>query len=174
MAEDEAVTVSTDVAVLLTEGVAELGEKLVVTPEGAPVTMSATAELKFCEVTVTVEVVDEPFAVLRPEGPAETEKSLTTKVTVVLLVVEPLVPVTVSVYVPTAAEDDTVTVRVEVTVPLTGGVTVPDERPVVTPEGAPDTVSVTDELKFIDETVMVEVLAEPLVILRLEGPADNS
>jgi hypothetical protein len=61
-------------------------------------------------------------------------------------VVEPDVPVTVTVAAPVVAEADAVSVRVEVTLPFAVGVTGLVENAAVTPEGRPLALSVVAEL----------------------------
>ena len=60
--------------------------------------------------------------------------------------VDPDVPVIVTVAAPVAAEADAVKVRVEVTLPFAGGVTGLVENAAVTPEGRPLALSVVAEL----------------------------
>lgn len=67
---------------------------------------------------------------------------------VVLWTSEPEVPVTVTVAVPVVAVPDAVSVRVEFTLLLTGGVTGLGEKTAVTPLGRPLAVSVVAELKL--------------------------
>ena len=59
----------------------------------------------------------------------------------------PLVPFTVTVTVPVVAELLAVNVNVEVTLPLAEGVTELGENDAVTPEGNPDTLRATAEVK---------------------------
>jgi hypothetical protein len=61
-------------------------------------------------------------------------------------VVDPDVPVIVTVAAPVAAEADAVSVSVEVTLPFAGGVTGLVENAAVTPEGRPLALSVVAEL----------------------------
>ena len=70
---------------------------------------------------------------------------------------EPEVPVTVTVAVPTVAEADAVNVRVELALPLAGGVTGFGENAAVTPEGKPVALRLVAELKPF-KLVMVVVL----------------
>lgn len=60
--------------------------------------------------------------------------------------VEPDVPVIVTVAVPTVAVEEAVSVRVEVALPFAGGVTGLVENAAVTPLGKPDAVNVVAEL----------------------------
>lgn len=57
-------------------------------------------------------------------------------------------PVTVTVAAPVVAVADAVSVRVEVTLPLAGGVTGLGENAAVTPLGSPVALSVVAELKL--------------------------
>ena len=61
---------------------------------------------------------------------------------------EPETPVTVTVAVPTVADAEAVNVRVEVALPLAGGVTGLVEKAAVTPLGKPVALSVVAELKL--------------------------
>ena len=61
---------------------------------------------------------------------------------------DPETPVTVTVAVPTVADADAVNVRVEVALPLAGGVTGLVEKAAVTPLGKPVVLSVVAELKL--------------------------
>jgi hypothetical protein len=87
-------------------------------------------------------------------------------------VVEPEVPVIVTVAVPTVAEDDAVSVRVEVALPFAGGVTGLVENVAVTPLGRPLALSVVAELNP-PVLVMVIVLVPlvPCVTVRDAGEA---
>ena len=77
-------------------------------------------------------------------------------------VVEPDVPVIVTVAVPVAAVDEAVSVRVEVALPFAGGVTGLVENDAVTPLGSPEALSVVAELNpFWLVIVMVLVPLEP-------------
>lgn len=73
---------------------------------------------------------------------------LTVKAMVVECVSVPEVPVTVTVAVPTVAVAEAVNVRVEVALPLAGGVTGLVEKAAVTPVGRPVALSVVAELKL--------------------------
>lgn len=98
-------------------------------------------------------------------GEAEMVKSaaaVTVRLMVTVWVRVPLVPVTVRVEVPGAAEADTETVRVEAAELPEGGVTEVGLRVAVTPLGAPETERPTAELNpFKDVMVMVEVPEAP-------------
>ena len=91
---------------------------------------------------------------------------------VVLAVVVPEVPVTVTVAVPTVAVDAAVNVSSEVAVPFAGGVTGLVANAAVTPVGRPNTLRVVAELKlFWLATVMVLVPVAPCVTLTADGAA---
>ena len=93
---------------------------------------------------------------------------------VVLLVVEPDVPVTVTVLVPVVAVEDAVKVNVEVALPFAGGVTGLGENAAVMPAGSPEALRVVAELNpFWLVTVMVLVAVEPRVTLTALGEADT-
>ena len=93
---------------------------------------------------------------------------------VAVAVVEPLVPVTVTLVVPAVAVDDAVKVKVEVALPLAGGVTGLVENAAVTPAGSADTLNVVAELKlFWLATVIVLFAVEPCVTLTALGTADT-
>jgi hypothetical protein len=79
------------------------GLNLVESPQGQPLTeaLRLTVPLKLPTlVTVIVEFIDELAGMVRVWGLAERTKPCTSTVTVVDLVVVPLVPVTVTIYVP--------------------------------------------------------------------------
>lgn len=76
--------------------------------------------------------------------------------------VEPDVPVMVTVAVPVVAVEEAVRVRVEVALPFAGGVTGLVENAAVTPLGKPEAVSVVAALNPLRlPTVMVLVPFEP-------------
>ena len=78
----------------------------------------------------------------------------------------------VTVAVPTAADEEAVSVRVEVALPLAGGVTGLVENAAVTPEGRPDALSVVAELKpFWLVMVIVLVPLLPCVMVTDVGDA---
>ena len=86
--------------------------------------------------------------------------------------VEPEVPVMVTVAAPVVAVAEAVSVSVDVTVPFAGGVTGLVENAAVTPLGKPDALSVVAALNpFRLVTVMVLVPLEPCVMVREEGDA---
>jgi len=81
---------------------------------------------------------------------------------VALCDVDPEVPVTVTVAVPTVAVEDAVSVRTEVALPFAGGVTGLVENVAVTPVGSPEALSVVAELNpFWLATVIVLVPLAP-------------
>jgi len=84
-----------------------------------------------------------------------------------------LVPVTVRVYVPRAAEELTVIVNVEVADPPEGGVTEVGLKDAVTPDGRPEILREIAALKPLTEvTVIVDVPELPCCMVRLVGEAD--
>ena len=94
--------------------------------------------------------------------------AFTTKLTVVVCVKLPLVPLIVSVDVPTGVLPLVVTVSVDVPVP----VTVPGEKPAVAPAGNPLTLSATAPANpFKAPMLVVYVVALPTIIERDEGEA---
>jgi hypothetical protein len=118
---------------------------------------------------VTVRVVDVlPFSsTVKDEGDRDRvkffvpEEAFTVSVIVVLWLVDPEVPVIVTVAVPTVALAEAVNVSVEVALPFAGGVTGLVENVAVTPEGRPLALSVVAELKppvLVTVTVLVPLL----------------
>ena len=98
----------------------------------------------------------------------------TVRLMVVLAVSDPDVPVTVTVLVPDAADEDAVKVKVEVALPFAGGVTGFGENAAVTPLGSPDALSVVAELNpFWLITVMVLVAVDPCCTLTVFGDAET-
>jgi len=94
-----------------------------------------------------------PCVIVTDEGEAPMVKlgcaaAFTVSVIVVLCVSDPETPVIVTVAVPVVAEDDAVSVSVEVALPLAGGVTGLVENAAVTPLGRPVALSVVAELKL--------------------------
>jgi len=72
---------------------------------------------------------------------------------------EPLVPVTVRLCVPRVIVGPAVMVKVDEACPFGGGVTSTWSSVAVIPEGAPETLRETSELKlFIEATVIVDVV----------------
>ena len=135
-------------------GVTGLEDAVADTPLGNLLTLSSTAELNPLTLVI-VRVVDvrPPSTIVNEEGDSDMvkfgvpEDALTVREIVVLWVVEPEVPVIVTVAVPTVALEDAVSVRVEVALPLAGGVTGLVENAAVTPLGRPVALSVVAELK---------------------------
>ena len=85
---------------------------------------------------------------------------------------DPDVPVTVRVAVPTVAVEDAVSVRTEVALPLAGGVTGFTENAAVTPLGSPETLSVVAESNpFWLATVIVLVPLAPWLMVTDVGDA---
>jgi L-lactate permease len=98
--------------------------------------------------------------------------AFTVKAIVVVCVVEPEVPVIVTVAVPVVAVEDAVKVSVDPALPLAGGVTGFGENAAVTPLGRPDALSVVAALKpFRLVTVMVLVPLPPCVTVTDDGDA---
>ncbi len=92
------------------------------------------------------------------------EGAVTVKVMVAVCVIVPEVPVTVTVLVPVVAVDEAVNVKVDVALPLAGGVTGLVEKAAVTPLGRPETLRVVAELNpFWLVTVVVLVALVPCV-----------
>ena len=115
-----------------------------------------------------VPVSKPPFTINWVEG------AVTVSAIVVVLTVDPEVPVIVTVLVPVVAVDDAVKVRVEVALPFAGGVTGLVEKAAVTPLGSPDALSVVAELNpFWLVTVMVLVPLVPCCTLSALGEADT-
>lgn len=75
------------------------------------------------------------------------EDALTVSEIVAVRLVEPEVPVMVTVAVPTVALAEAVSVSVEVALPFAGGVTGLVEKLAVTPEGRPEALNVVAESK---------------------------
>jgi hypothetical protein len=95
--------------------------------------------------------------------------AFTTKLTVVVCVKLPLVPVIVSVDVPTGVLPVVVTVNVELPVP----VTVPGEKPAVAPAGNPLTLSATAPVNpFNAPMLVVYVVALPTITVCVLGLPD--
>jgi hypothetical protein len=102
------------------------------------------------------------------------EGAVTVSVIVAVCVTVPDVPVTVTVLVPTVAEDEAVNVKVDVALPFAGGVTGLVENAPVTPLGSPDALSVVAELNpFWLVTVTVLVAFVPCCTLTEVGDADT-
>jgi hypothetical protein len=126
---------------------------------------------------VTVLVPLPPCVIVSDEGEAPMVKLgcaavLTVSVIVVECVVEPDVPVMVTVAVPVVAVDEAVSVSVDVALPFAGGVTGFVENDAVTPLGRPDALNVVAELNpFRLVMVMVLVPLEPCVTVTELGEA---
>jgi hypothetical protein len=172
VAVPEAVSVSVEAALPLAGGVTGLVENAAVTPEGRPLALSVVAELKPpVLVTVIVLVPLLPCPIVSEAGEALTLKpgataAFTVRLNVVLCVVEPLVPVMVTVAAPVVADEDAVSVSVELALPPEAGVIGFAENDAVTPEGRPLTLRVVAELNpFRLVTVTVLVPLVPCVIV---------
>jgi hypothetical protein len=86
----------------------------------------------------------------------------------------PLVPLTVNVTVPVVAELLAVSVKVEVALPSADGVTELGENEAVTPEGNPETVSATAELKLLLLATVIVLAPDALCAIdRLVGESDS-
>jgi hypothetical protein len=112
----------------------------------------------FNAVVVMVDVPEAPFLMLSELGEAEMEKSpgagaVTVTLTPAVWVSDPLIPVTVRLYVPTAVVA-TFTVRVDVVEPPAGGVTGPGKVH-VEPDGQPETLRLTEALKPFNEVALI-------------------
>ena len=137
----------------LAGGVTGLAEAVAETSVGNSFTLNVTAEWN-PPVLVMVRVVDTlpSSSIVKEDGDRDrvkfgVDEAVTVKVIVALWLVEPEVPVIVTVAVPTVALEEAVSVRVEVALPFAGGVTGLVENVAVTPEGRPDALSVVAELK---------------------------
>ena len=139
------------------------GVKLALTPFGRP---DADKEIvKIEPLTTLVEICEVPllpratdtevgFALMLK---SETGAAVTVRVTVVVCVLPPLLPVMVTVCGPVAAVADTVKVRVEVPAPaMDVGL-----KPAVTPFGRPDADKAIDDLKPFKAVVVI--VEEPLL-----------
>jgi len=101
------------------------------------------------------------------------KRALTVTVILTVWLNVPLVPVTVSVYVPVGVEAPTEIVRVDVAEPPEGGVTEVGLKVLVVPVGRPEIERLTAELKPLkDVIVIVEVPEAPCVIVKDDGEAD--
>ncbi len=164
----EAVSVSVELALPLAGGVTGLVENAAVTPLGNPEALSVVAELKlFWLVMVTVLVPLPPCVTTTEEGEAPIVKFgcaavFTVRLMVVVCVVDPEVPVIVTVAVPVVALEEAVSVSVDVALPFAGGVTGFVENAAVTPLGKPEALSVVAALNpFKLVIVIVLVPFEP-------------
>ena len=97
---------------------------------------------------------------------------MTVKLNVAVWLSEPEVPVTVSVHVPRFDVAGTLMVSTEVALPLAAGVTGLLPNVAVTPDGKPETLSVTGALNPLRlVTVVVSVPLAPSAMLRFAGAA---
>ena len=172
------VTAAVPVAVLLAVNVTTLVPlvgfvaKAAVTPAGRPVALKVTAPLNVLfAVTVIVLVPLPPCGTLRLAGNAERLKSGATvivKLTMVVWVKPPDVPVMVTAAVPVVAV--LLAVSVSTLVPVVGLVV----KEAVTPAGSPEAVRVTLPVKpAIGLTVTVLVPDAPCCTVRLEGDTER-
>ena len=150
------------------------GLKAAVTPAGRPEADRLTLPLKpFTGLTVIVLVTLRPRRTLKLTGDADSVKSgttgaLTVRVSVVVRVRVPDVPVTVSVTVPVAAVPEAVSVNVLEEVAPAG------LKFAVTPEGRPAIERFTVPLKLLmGFTVMVLVPVSPCARVNELGEADR-
>lgn len=180
VAEADAVNVSVEVALPFAGGVTGLVEYAAVTPLGKPVVVSVVAELKPAWlVTVMVLFPVAPCTTVNEDGAAAIVKfgvaaAFTVRAIVVVCVVEPEVPVMVTVAAPVVAVAEAVSVKVDVAVPFAGGVTGLVENAAVTPLGNPEALSVVAALNpFKLVTVMVLLPLVPCVMVSDEGEADT-
>ena len=167
-----AVPLAVSVKVLLPEVLVGLNDAD--TPLGIPVADKLTLPLKpFSGVTLMVLVPLVPCVSVRLAGDADSEKfgtggALTVKVSFVVLVKVPEVPVTVIVAVPIVAVLVAVSVRVLLPEVLEG------LNAALTPLGRPDADRLTFPLKpFCGTTLMVLVPLVPWVTVRLDGNAES-
>ena len=140
------------------------GAKLAFTPEGRLLAFRDTLPVSPpTKVTVIVLVGFDPGGKVIAAGDTEIVKfgsAVTTRVSIVLAVVDPLVPVTVTVALPTVAVLEAVKVSVLPADPVTDvGL-----KTAVTPAGRPVAVKVIALLKpLMDETVMLLVAEVPCI-----------
>jgi hypothetical protein len=173
-AEDDAVSVSTEVALPFEGGVTGFVENAAVTPLGNPLALRVVAELNPpVLVTVIVLVPLLPCVTVTEVGDALTLKlgdvdEFTVSAMVVVAVRLPDVPVIVTVAVPVVAV--LLAVRVSVLVEVVGFV----PNAAVTPLGKPDAAKFTlPENPPRSVTVIVLVPLPPWVIVRLLGDAES-
>lgn len=174
-----ALQVMVTVAFPLAGGVTGLDEAVADTPLGNSFTLKSTAELNpFTLVTVRVVVTLPLSSMVNEEGDNDSVKffvpdeAFTVNAMVVLWLVEPEVPVMVTVAAPTVAVEEAVSVRVEVAVPFAGGLTGLVENAAVTPLGRPLALSVVAELNPpVLVTVIVLVPLLPCVTVTDAGDA---
>jgi len=174
VAEEDAVSVSTEVAVPFAGGVTGLVANDAVTPLGNPLALSVVAELNPpVLVTVIVLVPLLPCVTVTEVGEALTLKfgvvvEFTVSETVVVAVRVPDVPVMVTVAVPVVAV--LLAVRVSVLVEVVGFV----PNVAVTPLGRPEAERVTlPENPPTSVTVIVLVPLLPCVMVTLLGDAES-
>jgi hypothetical protein len=174
VAEEEAVSVSVEVAVPFAAGVTGLVENVAVTPLGKPLALRVVAELKPpVLVTVIVLVPLAPCVTVTEAGDALRLKfgdaaEFTVSETVVVALRLPEVPVIVTVAAPVVAV--LLAVRVSVLVEVAG--LVPNVA--VTPLGNPEAASVTlPENPPTSVTVIVLVPLLPCVTVTLLGEAES-
>jgi hypothetical protein len=166
------VTVNVDVPAPVTVA----GEKLAVAPVGNPLALSVTTPPNpFNEPTLAVYVAALPTITVCVLGLADIVKSggggcvFTTKLTVVVCVKLPLVPLIVNVDVPSGVLPVVVTVNVDVPAP----VTVAGEKLAVAPVGNPLALSVTTPVNpFNAPMLAVYVVALPTLTVCVLGLAD--
>jgi hypothetical protein len=153
------------------------GLKEAVTPLGNPEADKLTLPVKpFCGETVTVLPPLAPWTIDKVFGEAEREKfgtraAVTVRLTVVVLVKVPEVPVMVTVAVPIVAVLLAVSVKV---LEFVGLVVLTGLKEAVTPAGKPDAAKLTPLLKpFTGTTAMVLVPLVPCVMVTLLGEAER-
>jgi hypothetical protein len=176
-AAEEAAMVKVEDALPPESGVTVVGENVALTPLGTPAMLNPVALLNpFKLEIVTVDDAELPPAVTASEdGETPILKSAlacatTVRARLVLWVVLPEVPEMVRVNGPVVAVDEAVRVRVEVTLPPEGGVTVAGENEAVTPPGSPEMLRLVALLKpLILPTVTVAVPLVPRVTLSEAG-----
>ena len=176
VAPAEAVNVSVEVALPLAGGVTGLVENAAVTPAGSPLALNVVAALKlFWLVMVTVLALFPPCVTVTEAGDRPMVKfgvaaAFTVRLSVALCVVEPDVPVIVTVAVPVVADAEAVSVSVEETLPPDAGVTGFGENAAVTPAGRPLALSVVAAWKpFKLEIVTVLAPLDPCVTDKEDG-----
>jgi len=171
--------VDVDVAKVMVEGplpVTEVGLKVAPAPDGKPDAAKLTVPAKpFCAVMVTTLVPLVPCVTVTVAGDAETLKfgwdvAFTVRVTAVVSVVLPEVPLTVMLYVPAATDAATVSVMVEVPAPVIElGL-----KFMVTPVGCPVALKEMAELNPpATELVMAELPELPCATVTEDGEADK-
>jgi len=140
------------------------GEKLAVAPVGNPLALSVTTPVNpFSAAMLAVYVVALPTVTVRVPGLPEIVKyagggAFSTKLTVVVCVTLPLMPLSVNVEVPTGVLPVVVTVNVEFPAPIT----VAGEKLAVAPVGNPLALNVTTPVNpFSAAMLAVYVAALP-------------